>query len=220
MLKAIKTGDWAKAAEYLNTSAQLKKAIHYAVEKEAHDARRLMIKGITEQAPGGKAFTPLKAITLAIRRARGFRGSKALIVTGTLRNSITVKRVGTGQVWVGVLRTSRGPDGRQLYNIAKIQEEGATLTVRQTPKMHAYLMVMLRKAGYKQFKRTGKERFDKRNWKVTGYTKQTRTVVIRIPPRPFIRPVIEKMFSNPIEVRNRMAKRVAIRMKLMLGDGK
>lgn len=215
MINIIKTGDWTKAAEILNSGIQLKKAIHWAVEREAHEAKRRMVKGITAQEPGGQKFLPLKAITLIMRKANGFGGTKALIVTGQLRNSITVRSVGPGVVFVGVLRNSKRADGKSLYNIARVHELGATITMRMTPKMFNFLMRSLRKAGYGGFARDWKVKFHKSMWKVTGSSR--RVIVIKIPPRPFVQPVIEEMFKNPREVQDRLAKRIAIRMKLMLG---
>ena len=89
MLNVKLVGDWSKAKQILGNATALKQAINYAVLQEAHQARRDVIKGITAQAPGGKQFEPLSAMTLALRRARGFRGRKALLVTAGLRNSVT-----------------------------------------------------------------------------------------------------------------------------------
>lgn len=221
MIKMIKTGDWAKALEILETGDRLRRAIDWAVEREAQDARRSMIKGITNQAPGGKGFEPLKAITLILRKAKGFRGTKALIVTAFLRNSIVVKKAGVGVYFVGVLRSTARPNGVSNYNVARVQELGAVITIRVTTRMHNWLMMTLRKAGYAGFGRDKRVKFDRD--KIFGYKRKTsgavmRTIVVRIPPRPFVQPTIEEIASSPDAVRRRLTMRIATRMKLTLGS--
>ena len=81
-------------------------AFDKALLQEAQFLRTKIVEGIREQAPGGRAFTPLAPTTLAIRQFRGFHGTKALLVQGDLRNSITVTKDGD-KVFVGVLRTAQ-----------------------------------------------------------------------------------------------------------------
>lgn len=208
MIKSKLIGEWSKARTILNNRAQVLAAIDYAVQMEANQARRQIIKGITDQAPGGQQFLPLKPLTIASRRFRGFRGTKALIVTASLRNSITVRRSGPGRFFVGVLRTARTPDGKGLYNIARVQEEGAVVTMRMTERRWAWFMAMLRKNRMLGAKAP---RFG------TSRRRIPYNVVIRIPPRPYIRPVIEEIQSLPKLLQKRLAHRVAYRMKLALG---
>ena len=102
MLKVVKIGDWTRVGKLLSGAPQrVQAAIDKAMRKEGHFLRTNIVEGIREQAPGGRAFAPLAPTTLAIRRFRGFGGTKALIAGGDLRNSITVTREGD-QVFVGV----------------------------------------------------------------------------------------------------------------------
>src|SRR5262249_59612678 len=97
------------------------------------------VGGIREQAPGGRAFATLAPTTLAIRRFRGFHGSKALLVRADLRNSIAVIKDGE-RVLVGVLRSARNRDGKPLVDIAALHEYGSRpIVVRLTPKARSFL---------------------------------------------------------------------------------
>lgn len=119
------TGDWNKAETLLATAeARLQRASDKALMREANYLRREIVLGIRSQAPGGKRFKPLAEATLRARRARGFTGTKALIVTGDLRNSIKVTKLGK-IVFVGILRTVRGRGGQELVNIGAVHEFGS-----------------------------------------------------------------------------------------------
>lgn len=221
-LKAQLTGDWEKARTILNNIPQVRAAIDWAVVQEAHEARRRIVRGITDQAPGGKQFQELAALTKILRRQKGFRGTKALIVSAALRNSITVKNVGRGRAFVGVLRGQESPDGKQLFNIARVHEVGATVVIKVTPRMRRFLMAMLRRAGLGARGQKGRDktgRYTKRRWRPAGGAGGVAkgVVVVQIPARPFISPVIQDMLSNPAELQRRLAMRIAYRMRLTLG---
>jgi hypothetical protein len=167
--------------------------------------RRLIVEGIREQAPGGKAFRPLAPGTLKMRELRRFRGTKALIVRGDLRNSITVRRVSAGASFVGVLKSARAKDGRSLANVAEVHEFGSNpIVIRITPKMRALLHLMNRERG-----RDSRGRFTRTRSQYGQASKGF--VIIRIPARPFIRPVAEKHFK-PADVRQRFLARVGLNM--------
>jgi hypothetical protein len=159
-----------------------------------------IIKGIRKQAPAGLAFKRLSRVTLALRKLGGFRGTKALMRSGSLVNSISVARTREGRYEIGVLRSARGTgkNATALYNIAKVHEEGKVIVIRMTPRMRRFLMMAFRKAGMDDF-----------------YSRHAakQVIVIRIPARPFIRPVLDRYASNPQEVELRLAKR----MSAMLG---
>lgn len=214
------TGSWGAAVKIANQSTRLKKAIDHAVAQEAHQIRRDIIKGITEQAPGGRAFDPLSQLTLALRKVKGFRGKKILIVTAGLRNSVTVNKKATGKYWVGVQRSARSKDGKSLANVAAVQELGATVVVRVTPKMKKFLMMALRKSGIgtREKGRDRGGRFKKSKFVASGAGQITSGVlVIKIPARPFMRPVIERAASNPVAVQRRFTQRIAQDMGIGFG---
>ncbi len=108
----------------------LEKALGRAVLAEGHFMRTKVIEGLDEQAPAGQAFAPLSPLTLKRREEKGFGGTKALIVRGDLRNSVSVVREGD-EVFVGVLKNAMGKQGQPLVNVAELNEHGA-LIVRTT----------------------------------------------------------------------------------------
>lgn len=217
VLKVRMTGSWGKAAEILNDTKSLKDAINYAVVQEAHQARRDIVKGITNQAPGGQQFQKLAAFTLAMRKLKGFRGTKALLVTGGLRGSITVKSMAPGKAFVGVLRSARSKDGKELFNIAKTHELGQVIVVRVTPKMRKFLMIQMRKSGIGT--RTKTAGGSKKSKFVASGKGQLSSgvIVIKIPARPYMGPVIEKIASNPAALQKRLAARISKKLRLSLG---
>jgi len=187
-------GPWKQVRRMLASApAKLRAAIDRATMQEAQFLRTKIVEGLREQAPGGKAFAPLAETTLAVRRFRGFRGTKALIVQGDLRNSITAVKEG-GRVFVGVLRTARGRAGQPLANIAALNEYGsAPIVVRLTSKSRAFLHAAFRAAGLAQ----------------AAAGTSIGIAVIHIRPRPFIAPVFERYGADRDAVARRFLDRVA-----------
>lgn len=206
MTTVLKVGQWAVARRILSGGARrVSSAIDRAVQQEAHFIRAKIVEGIREQAPGGQPFRPLAPGTLAVRRFRRFRGTKALIVRGDLRNSISVLRVSSGTAFVGVLRTARSKDGKSLVNIAEVQEFGSKVfTIRITPKMRAFLNMALATRGERGRDSRGKFTAAKM---IRHTGSGTGIVTIQIPARPFIRPVYEK-YMGTMDARMRFLARV------------
>lgn len=199
-MKMVKVGNWEKALRILDAAPKrMADAQQKAVLQEAQFFRGKIVEGIREQAPGGQAFAPLATTTLAIRQFRGFRGTKALIHHGDLRNSVAVAREGE-TVFVGVLRSAQSRDGAQLTNVAATHEYGTKTTTRKlSAKARAFLFAALRKSGLEKPATAGAK---------------AGVVVSRIPARPFLAPVFEK-YGQPDEVSRRFWGRVA---KLLGGD--
>ncbi|MEO7730520.1 MAG: hypothetical protein ABIY55_06070 [Kofleriaceae bacterium] len=204
MIHIKKIGPWSQVGKLLaNAPRRLQVAVDKAVLQEAQFVRTKIIEGIREQAPGGRAFTPLAPTTLAIRRFRGVRGTKALIVEGDLRNSITVTKDGD-RVLVGVLRTARGRAEKPLVDVAALHEHGSRpIVMRLTPKARAFLHAAFRKAG-----------LDAASSGKPG----TGIAVLKVPPRPFIAPVFEKYAADAEQVSRRFLKRVATYLGGDFGD--
>lgn len=172
------TGDWAKAAKLASgLSARFQRAVAQATAQEAQQIRGNIVKGIR----AGKGFAPLSPMTLAIRKAGGFGGSKALIRTGALIGAITAVKVGGGW-FVGLLRQAKSKGGKSLANVGAIHEFGASWTQPFTAKSRRFLFAMLRKAGL--------SRGGPRAGGPGGGGGKT-TLSITIPARPFIGPVVE-----------------------------
>lgn len=206
MIRIATTGDWGKAATILGTAPRrLRVAMDRAVFQEAQFFRRKVVEGIREQAPGGRAFKPLRPTTLAIRRFRGFTGTKALIVRGDLRNAYTVVRKVTplgAEAWIGVRRNARGRGGQNLANIAEIMEFGSRpIVIPVTPAMRKFLMAAFSKAGLSGGGTGGFRR---------GF------IIMKIPARPVLQPVADKFFSGPAAAA-RFQARVAVNLGGILG---
>lgn len=199
-MKLTKTGEWAAARRILASAPKrIREAQDKAVLQEAQFFRTKIVEGLRSGSPGGQAFQPLAPTTLAIRRLRGGKGTKPLIHHGDLRNSIAVVKEGDG-VFVGVLRSAKGSGGASLVNVAAIHEFGSRpIVLKITPKVRALLHAAFRKAGLD---------------KPAGDRPSTGVAVIRIPARPFLRPVFET-YGAPEEVAKRFVERVA---KLLGGD--
>ena len=194
MIRVTKVGDW-KLAERLVLGAgpRIQKAIDQAVLQEAHFFRTKMVEGLREGAPGGKALEPLAPTTLAIRRFRGFKGTKPLIVHGDLRNSIVVVKQ-AGGVFVGVLRSAKARNGQPLVNVAAAHEFGTrAIAIKLTPKARRFLHAAFRAAGLDR---------------PAGDRPTTGIAVLRIRARPFLRPVFEK-YGKEEDVSRRFLERMA-----------
>jgi phage gpG-like protein len=192
---AFKVGAWVAARKVLATaSTRAKQAAKKAILQEAHFFRGKIVEGIREQAPGGQRFKPLAPMTLALRRFMGFKGTKALIRRGDLRNSITVHQTGN-TVFVGVLKTATNRDGKSLVNIGAVHEFGSKpIVIRVTPAMRRFLHMVARKEGLPASGGSGGG--------------GSGVIVLRIPKRPFLQPVFDK-YGSKAQVAARMRARLA-----------
>jgi phage gpG-like protein len=202
-------GDWAKTGKIVDTMAdRFRAAADKAIMREGHFLRGHMVQNITSGgAAAGAPFAPLSATTLKIRKFRGFGGTKVLMQTGALRGSITVAKVGGG-VFVGILRKGgKGKGGRA--NVAEIHEFGITFSMPTTEKQRRFLMVAL--SGAKGTKGSpGKGSGARASGGGGG------SIKVRIPARPFIGPVVDKM-AQPEQVRKRFWDFMAKAMGYDLG---
>jgi phage gpG-like protein len=171
-----RTGDWARARALLSSGAsRLGNAIQTSLRQEAHLLRNEIVQGLTQQAPGGEPLRPLSPLTLAARQLEGFSGTKALLVRGDLRNSITVILHGD-EAFIGVPRSARGSDGKSLVDLARVHEYGSDpIIIPLTPRMRRYLFALLKRAGKEPTGGSGRG-----------------VVVVQVPARPFLRPAFER----------------------------
>jgi hypothetical protein len=193
----VRVGDWDLARRILAPGAarRVRRAMDQGVLQEAHFLRAKIVEGLVEQAPGGQTFRPLAASTLAVRRFKRFRGTKALLNRGDLRNSIAVHSESMG-AFVGVLRTARGRDGQPLANVAELNEWGSRpIVIQVTPKMRRFLAAALRSGGGG-------------GGGGGGGSGGPGIIVVQIPARPFIRPVVDRYYGNEREVADRYLRRV------------
>lgn len=171
-----RTGDWARARRLLTAAPQrLQAALGTAVRQEAHALRNEIVQGLTSQSPGGDTLKPPSPLTIAARQLEGFGGSKALIVRGDLRNSITVFVQGD-EAFVGVSRSARSKDGASMMDLAELHEFGGPpVIIPMTPKMRRFLFALLRQAGKEPTGGNGRG-----------------VIVVQVPARPFLRPAFDK----------------------------
>ena len=175
-MAVMRTGDWARARQLLAAGPQrLRSAIGVAIRQEAQGLRNEIVRGLTSQAPGGEPIKPPAALTLAARQLEGFGGTKALLVRGDLRNSITVIVEGD-EAFIGVPRSARSSGGESLVDLAQLHEYGGPpVVIPITPKMRRFLFALLRQAGKEPTGGSGRG-----------------VVVVQVPARPFLRPAFEK----------------------------
>jgi len=175
-MAVMRTGDWARARQLLAAGPQrLRSAIGVAIRQEAQGLRNEIVQGLTSQAPGGEPIKPPAPLTLAARQLEGFGGTKALLVRGDLRNSITVVVEGD-EAFIGVPRSARSSGGESLVDLAQLHEYGGPpVVIPITPKMRRFLFVLLKRAGVTPSGGSGRG-----------------VVVTQVPARPFLRPAFEK----------------------------
>lgn len=193
-----RTGDWDRARSLLATGpARLRGALGALLEQEARSLQGQIVEGLKNQAPGGKALPPLAATTLAARRMVGAGGSKALLRRGTLPEAIVVRLSGQ-EAFVGVSGGAGAGRGKSAADLAKLHEFGAgPFVVRLSPKARRFLFAMLRQSGQEREGSEGGGRG---------------VAVIRIPPRPFLRPAFEAY-------RKGIRGRIALQVGRLLGWG-
>jgi len=187
-----RTGDWDRARSLLAAGpARLRGALGALLEQETQTLRGQIVEGLKSQAPGGKALPPLAATTLAARRMVGAGGIKALLRCGTLPEAIVVRLSGL-EAFVGVSGGARAGGGKSAADLAKLHEFGAgPFVVRLSTKARRFLFAMLRQSGQERGSSGGGGRG---------------VAVIRIPPRPFLRPAFEAYRKG---IRGRIALQVA-----------
>lgn len=191
------TGDWEKCAHILEgMENRFAAAADKALMQEAHYLRGKMIQNITSGGTlAGAPFAPLSPLSLAVRQFTGKGGTKPLIVTGGLRNAISVIKV-PGGVFIGIKRAGKGQGGKGGANLAALHEFGGGPWTRpMTDKQRRFLAAAFRNAGMKFGDPPGGG----------GALK------IKIPARPFMQPVIDK-FAQSDDVKSRFWASVAASM--------
>lgn len=186
-------GPWAETAQNLGAApAKIMRAWRAAARPQIGDLRDLIRKQYRKAAP------PIAETTRIIRRFKGFGGRKPLLVSGDLRNSVTLVRNG-GDFFVGVLRKAgrKGGGLDSLANLAEIHEEGRTFAVPLTAKSRAFLQAAfsqkrakkkrarVRGAGGRFVKSKGAKGGGKSNPTVNEFKN---FVIVKIPARPVFAP--------------------------------
>ena len=164
------TGDWKKISNILNP-AKLQATMKRCLARIGNYGASEVKKGIQSGAPGGQTFTPDSALTLARKSPK----TKPLIEHGDLLGRVNYQVFNDNDgVFIGVKKGVKRKHNKDAdtVQIAAVHEFGCTIKV--TPEMRAYLHYQ-------------------------GIHLKTDTTHIHIPPRPFLRPVLESDdFTNKV----------------------
>ena len=194
-----KIGQWDQARLALSrqTIRRLHLAQRSAVKKEARRVRKMVISGLRSQSPGGKKLQRLALSTRRMRRATNVKGSKALVARGRFMNSIRVIER-TNSFFIGVPKAARDGRGKSIAKIIRLQEKGAVIVMKITPKMIAFL----RKSGVPKKK---------------GSPNSGGVMIIRIKPRPVFGPINDEYKANLNAARLRIWTSISKRLRGLYG---
>lgn len=136
----------------------------------------------------GKLGTRNAPLTILLKRS-----TKTLFDYGELLKAITHKVISWKTAFVGVLKQSKGRDGKSLTNVVVAIHEGVNITV--TPKMRAmfWYLWLVTQGKMKESKLDGraKQIYERIRGRRVIKPLSPSTTAIRIPSRPFIRKVFE-----------------------------
>lgn len=176
-----RTGDWSRVTRVLSTlSAHAPTMIESAVKAEAERAAKAVRDNIDSGGKlGGAQWAPLSPLTLALApNAKPLQGKN-----GELRDAVKAFKVRKGQYMIGVKRGARGRSGVDLLTIASVHENGAQFNIAWTPARLRAFWGLVRNL-------IGKRRpYVRRGRGPSG----SQSSAVRIPARPFLRPMLNKM---------------------------
>lgn len=174
-------GDWTKLKGILAkgaSSTQWESASKKAVLREALRLRTLMVRAFNRGGPEGVQWPANSPLTLEIRKAQGFGGKKPMRRTGDLRNSVTVQEEGDG-VFVGFHRDVQVGDTSSA-SLMEIHEFGKIIAVPVTDEVRRFWLAMSIKS----------------NGKISPLSASKQVLLIKLPPRPVVGPILEAEAAN------------------------
>ncbi len=212
-------GDWGAAHKTLKELTRNRKFMANIIATEARHAAHLVRRNLeTRGRLTGTTWPPLKKLTLKLKKDK-----RTLIETAQLYKAIDATK--HGDKWfIGVSSKAvhKGKGGRiSMASLAEVHEMGATIVQTWTPKQMRAFFALLAKAGLSRRPkvagkpepvptRDARGRFLKKPPRTAG-----KTVVIRIPARPFVGPVLERLYIGATsEVEKRILKAVKSALKL------
>jgi hypothetical protein len=165
------TGDWPRFRFIINNfTPKLRIAIRAAARKNAIMVLREIRKGIREQAPGGKVFTPLHELTVrekaSFKGIGGVKSNQALIRHGDLIRLLTFEVDPNGSFSVGYPAGVKNSAGVDMNMIAGLMEKG--FTIRVTDRLRKYFAAK-------------------------GTPLKKSTTHLDVPARPFLQPVFDSL---------------------------
>jgi hypothetical protein len=174
-------GDWKVAKDVLKKISTKQKRAGAAFVRKAAETYADMLRANIE---GGGKVQPISPETKRKRefgKKRGFRtaiprysGATPLLRSRRYLESIVVRRSGRGQFATRIKPGARGDQLQDLEKLAVLLEEGATITVKMTRRMLAFLRLMFQNAVSKGVRPLGV----REGGEVVG------DILIRVPGRP------------------------------------
>lgn len=203
-LNIRRSGDWAEVEKLLRNLKRTSRLMDKIIATEARAAAKLVQRNLKSHGKlTGTAWPRLRPLTRKLKKSK-----KMLQETGALHDAITATKVEGSKWFIGITSTAQHKGkggGLALAKLARVHEEGATIVQVWSPKQARAFFALLSKAGRTRVsrskaavaRRAGARR---RGLKALGRKAEHQpgglTVVIRIPARPFIGPVLDVLYIN------------------------
>jgi hypothetical protein len=179
----------------MNDPTLVRRILDKAIAQEAHLFRKRVVEAFDSSGASNKVvWAPNKESTAKIKGS-----SKPLVDRADLRNSIEVQKVKNDEYFVGVPKGARGAKGQDLVDVGGVHEEGKKIAITVTPKMHRYVMALLKQHGVPP-SNSGSGKFAPGS-----------TIVISIPARSFLQSTADAHFTQ-----EKVDRRMQARMLRML----
>lgn len=199
-------GDWELTERVLRDLAKQKKFMDQVVAAEAKHAAKLVRQNLnTKGKLTGTPWPRLKRMSLKLKRTK-----TALRESGELAAAIEAVQVQGGKWFVGVASQGihKGRGGTiTLARLAATHETGATIVQTWDTKQMRAFFALLAKSGVRRRTRAAAKKKSRK--------RTSMTITIRIPARPFIFPVLDKLYASASsDLEQRIMKRVESALKL------
>lgn len=203
-LNIRRSGDWAEVEKLLRNLKRTSRLMDKIIATEARAAAKLVQRNLKSHGKlTGTAWPRLRPLTRKLKKSK-----KMLQETGALHDAITATKVEGSKWFIGITSTAQHKGkggGLALAKLARVHEEGATIVQVWSPKQARAFFALLSKAGRTRVSRSkaavarragARRRGLKALGRKAAHQPGGLTVVIRIPPRPFIGPVLEVLYIN------------------------
>lgn len=203
-LNIRRSGDWVEVEKLLRNLKRTSRLMDKIIATEARAAAKLVQRNLKSRGKlTGTTWPRLRPLTRKLKKSK-----KMLQETGALHDAITATKVEGSKWFIGITSTAQHKGkggGLALAKLARVHEEGATIVQVWSPKQARAFFALLSKAGRTRVsrskaavaRRAGARR---RGLKALGRKAEHQpgglTVVIRIPARPFIGPVLDVLYIN------------------------
>lgn len=215
-LRVKTTGDWEDVRKLLQTLKRGGKLWEDVVAMEAQTAATLVKRNHAAQGKlTGTVWPKLASLTRRMKRSK-----RMLFESGELSKALGAHK--SGSTWfIGVV--SNAPHNGSkigMQDLARVHEYGATIVQQWTAKQRAMFFFLLRKYGEaRRGRKKTKGRApaqrgpDGRFVRPKPIPKGAIVVVIKIPARPFIFPVLRRLY---LDSQDTVERRILARMKSAL----